>query len=49
MGPRGRVGQGGRGAALTRTAMRRVGDGEASGQRSSSVGRELQWPVVMEV
>jgi hypothetical protein len=36
------------GAALTRTAVRREGGGEASRQRRSSAGRELRWPVVME-
>jgi hypothetical protein len=36
------------GAELTRTAVRHGGGGEVSGQRHSSVGRELRWPVVME-
>jgi hypothetical protein len=36
------------GAELTRTAVQRGGGGEVSGQRHSSVGRELRWPVVME-
>jgi hypothetical protein len=46
--------QGGRrarrsGAELTRTAVRREGGGEVSGQRGSPVGRELWWPVAMEM
>jgi hypothetical protein len=36
------------GVELTRMAVRHGGGGEVSGQRRSSVGRELQWPMAME-
>jgi hypothetical protein len=46
--------QGGRraqrsGAELTRTAVRLGGGEEVSGERCALAGRELRWPVVMEV